>query len=160
MSKRTYKSWFDSVQRYVWNEDKTPYRTPVSRLNRAQADSEIFAFALFLGVLFGAVALVALTDRAPHGRSPGVSVYALTVALGAIALGMTKHVVAAGYCGLSPLMALAYFFVWGFPERMQTIDQVVMIAIAVLFMRYSWRVVSITQAYGDLPPAPSKGSRG
>jgi hypothetical protein len=160
VAKHTYKSWFDAVQKYVWNEEKTPYGIPVSKLNRNQADSEFFAFALFLGVLFGVVGVVSLTPLAPHGRSPGVGLYAFSILFSAVAVGLTKNVIAVGYCGLSPLVALAYFFVWGFPAGMASVDQILFIGVAILFFRYSWRVVKISKIYEGLPTVPKKGRYG
>ena len=62
--------WEGLFKRYVWDDRTTPYLVPLSKLNRRQADNEILIYSLFVGVLFGIVAITALSDETLHGRSP------------------------------------------------------------------------------------------
>ncbi len=59
--------WESLFKRYVWDDNKTPYLVPVAKLNRRQANSEIMIYTLFLGVLFGVVAVTSLSSSAPQG---------------------------------------------------------------------------------------------
>ena len=54
--------WEGLFKRYVWDNRTTPYLVPLSKLNRRQADNEILAYSLFVGVLFGIVAITALSE--------------------------------------------------------------------------------------------------
>lgn len=143
--------WEKHFKKYVWNEEKTPYFTPVAKLNRRQAGNELYVYALFIGTLFCVVALLANTGMLPHGRSFGVALYAFTIVCGTIVLGFTKHILAAWYCGLAPVAALIYFFLYGFHPNSGAIDHVVILVIVALWLRYSWRVISIGKLYEDMP---------
>ncbi len=41
-------AWEKYVRKYVWDDDKTPYFIPASKLKRDQADKEIFLYCFFL----------------------------------------------------------------------------------------------------------------
>ena len=68
--------WENLFKRYVWDDRTTPYLIPVKRLKRQQADYEILAYSVVIGILFGVVSITALTDVGPQGRSPNISLYA------------------------------------------------------------------------------------
>ena len=67
-------SWDKFVKRYVWDDVKTPYFVATTKMNKVQAGYEIFAFSLFLVVLFLVISLASLSDKAPQGRSGVVSI--------------------------------------------------------------------------------------
>jgi hypothetical protein len=144
-------SWDKQFRKYVWDADKTPYFTPVSKLNRRQAGNEIYIYTLFIGTLFCVIALLANTDALPHGRSFGVALYSFTMVCAAIVLGFTKSSLPAWYCGFAPVAMLAYFFVFGFRPQSTTVDHVVILAFAALWLRYSWRVISIGRQFEGMP---------
>ena len=41
------------LKRYVWDDEKTPYFTPSSKLNKRQAGYESLAYAIFAGTRCG-----------------------------------------------------------------------------------------------------------
>ncbi len=150
-------SWDKYVKKYVWDDDKTPYFTPAQKLNKSQADSELLAYTVFVTLLFGILSLVFLTDLAPQGRSPTVAFYALSVACAAVFFGMTKNVVPATYLGAAPLVVLVYFFFFdGFPPDTAEIDKLVLTIIALVFLRYSLRIVAIARHYQAMPEGPKE----
>ena len=149
--------WYSYIKRYVWNDDKTPYFISVHRLNKSQANHELFSYTFFIALLFGVISLISLTDNAPHGKSYTVALYALSVACGAVLFGVTKHVYGAYYLVTAPLATLAYFFLGGFPPNLATIDKWVLVAITLGLLRYSMRVVAIAKAYPHLPDAVESG---
>jgi hypothetical protein len=57
--------WVGLFKRYVGNNLKTPYFVAVDRLTRAQANNEVFVYALCLTVLFGIVGVAALSPDLP-----------------------------------------------------------------------------------------------
>ena len=87
--------WEGLFKRDVWVDRTTPYLVPLSKLNRRQADNEILAYSLFVGVLFGIVAITALSDATPHGRSPGIGLYGFSVVCACILFGCSKSYPAA-----------------------------------------------------------------
>jgi hypothetical protein len=148
--------WGKQFRKYVWDDEKTPYFTSVSKLNRRQASNEIYIFALFVGTLFCVIALLANTGALPHGRSFAVALYAFTMVCATIVLAFTKHALAAWYCGLAPLAALAYFYLFGFHPNSSPADHAVILVLVGLWLRYSWRVVTIGMRFEDMPESEAK----
>ncbi len=146
-------SWDKFVKRYVWDDTKTPYFVRVAKLTKVQAGYELFSYSLFLAVLFAVISVSSLSEQAPQGRSDVVSIYAFCVVCGAIVLATTKSSTAALVCASAPLAALLYFFLEGFPPGLGTIDKWVLIAAALGLLAYSIRVVSMAQAYPNMPDA-------
>jgi hypothetical protein len=141
--------WEKLVKRYVWDDNRTPYFTRVAHLTRVQAGYELFAYAFFMGVLFGVVALVSLSDKLPHGGAAIVPIYAFTVLCAAVILGMTRHPWAALYCAVAPLAALAYFAAYGFHPNLTSLDHGVLVAGMLAWFAYSLRVVAIARAFPE-----------
>ena len=147
-------NWEGFIKRYIWDDDRTPYLVRVGRITRRQADYEIHLYTVFIGLLFAVATLAALAGALPQGRSEAVALYGFSMVCAAILFGATKHLWPALYCSAAPLAALFYFFTQGFPPRLGTIDRVVLIAFALIWLRYSMRIVSLAKAYPDLPETP------
>ena len=131
-----------SIKKYIWDDERTPYLVPVARMTRRQANYELHAYTMFVGVLFAIVSGSALLSQDPQIKSDAVAVYGFTVVCATVILGSTKAVQAGWYCAAAPLVA---------------IDHVALIIFALVWLRYSLRVVAIARAYPDLPEA-SDGS--
>ena len=144
-------------KKYIWDDQRTPYFVPVTRMTRVQADYEIHAYALFVGILFAVVTVGALLSQDPQVSSDAVAIYGLTVVCAAIVLGFTKHPHAALYCGAAPAVGLLYFFVYGFHSNLGAIDHMVMIVFGLIWLRYSLRVLAIARTYPTMPEASSEG---
>jgi hypothetical protein len=141
-------NWEKLFKRYIWDDLRTPYLVPASRMTRKQADHEIFAYTIFLGVLLTIVCLAAL----PHaGTSDLIVIYAFTAIVGTVVLGVTKHLYAAWYCGTIPLALLAFLWVYGLPASLAPIDHFVLIVFALVWLRYAYRVIGIARAYPAMP---------
>ena len=130
--------WEKLVKRYVWHDERTPYFTRVARLTRRQAHYEIFAYALFMGVLFGVISIATLPNW--------ISLYGFSVCCAAIVLGTTRHPAAALWCALAPLAALGYFALYGFHPSLALADKVLLIAVVLAGLLYSPRVVAVAHA--------------
>jgi len=144
-------SWDKQFRKYVWDDEKTPYLTSVANLNRRQASNEIYIYTLFIGTLFCVIALLANTGALPHGRSFGVALYAFTIVCATVVLAFTRSYLAAWYCGLAPVATLLYFFVLGFRPDSTTVDHVVILVFAALWLHYSWRIIRIGKRFEDMP---------
>ncbi len=142
--------WDKLLKRYVWDEAKTPYFVAVARLTPSQARYELFAYTLFLGVLFGALAVIALSSRHPHGHSDIVPLYAFSVLCSAIILGITKHHYAALYCASAPVAGLAYFAVYGFHANLGVLDKLLLVVAMLVWLRYCLRTIAIARAYPEM----------
>lgn len=151
--------WESLFKRYVWDTRTTPYFTPVARLTRNQADYEVLAWCLFVGILFAVVALGALTDKALFGRSPVLGLYAFTVVAGAVIFNYTKIVWSAVYVAAAPLACLAYVLIYGFSgERIRT-DSIIVVGIVVLMLLYAPRLIGIARTYPSMPEGEAASPR-
>jgi hypothetical protein len=147
--------WVGLFKRYVGNDVKTPYFVAVGRLTRTQANNEIFVYALCMAVLCGVIGTVSLSPTLPHGSTLSVSVVAFVIMAAAIAFGFYKHAAAATICATTPVAALVYFAMFGFHPNAATGDKILQLIIVMLWLRYSWRILQIAQAYPTMPePKP------
>ena len=144
------------IKKYIWDDERTPYLVPVARMTRRQADYELHAYTAFIGVLFAFIASAALSSQDPHVKSSAVALYGFTMVCATIIFSVTKALYAAWYCAGAPLVALLYFFVYGFHPNLGTIDHVALIIFALLWLRYSLRVVAIARAYPDMAEASDR----
>lgn len=151
--------WENLFKRYVWDTRTTPYFTPVARLNRGQADYEILAFCLFVGILFAVVALGALTEKALFGRSPMLGLYAFSVVAGAVIFNYTKVLWSAFYVAAAPLACLVYVVVYGFAAGRPHMDSLLVGGFVVLILLYAPRLIGIARAYPSMPDAPTPPPR-
>jgi hypothetical protein len=145
------------IKKYVWDDERTPYLVRVAKMTRSQADYELHAYAVFVGVLFAIVTGGALLSQDPLIRSQAVAAYSFSVVCAALILGFTKAVPAAWYCAAAPIAALLYFFLHGFHPSLSAIDHVALIVFGVIWLRYSLRVAAIARAYPGLPEASRDG---
>ena len=146
--------WQDFLKRYVWDDETTPYFTAVGKLSRSQADNELFFFALMSAVLFGFGTFASMTGHAPFGASKVAAIYCFTIVTAVVLVGTVKSAYAAMYAASAPVLALGAVFLFGFPEQMALIDELVLLAVMIAFFRYMWRVIRICRAYSSLPHRP------
>ena len=155
-------SWEKYIKRYVWDDERTPYLTAVAKLKRHQADHELFAYTVFLAFLFVIIALLASLGRLGGGPAGLITLYAFTVIVATAILGWSKHPAAAWYLLATPALALLLLALTGFHPRLETIDHLVILGFLLLWLRYGWRVVRLTQAYPLLAagkPTPNPRAR-
>ena len=144
-------SWDKYLKKYVWDDDKTPYLVRVANMNQVQAGYEILAYTIFLAILFAVISLASLSDDAPHGRSIGVSIYAISIVFGAVTFGATKDYIAILYCSTAPPAVLFYLVVYGFPPNLHLFDKILIVAFTLVLLRYAFRLVAIARTYPQMP---------
>lgn len=147
-------NWYTFIKKYVWDDNKTPYFVAVEKLSRTQAKNELFTFSVLLAVFFMVVAIAATLGGGFHGRSYGMAFYAFTLFCAAVTLGATRHYVAALFCSTAPIVALFYFLFYGFPPNLHAIDEYVILVIALILLRYTFRVAAIAKAFPFMPDDP------
>lgn len=135
--------WEKLVKRYVWNDERTPYFTAVTRLTPRQARYELFSYSVLVGVLCAVLSVAALSSGLPHAE--GVSLYAFTVCCAAILLGATRHPWAALWSAAAPLAALVYFAAWDFPANLESPGKVLLVAAMGAWLVYARRVVAVAR---------------
>lgn len=145
-------SWFDYIRKYVWSEEKTPYLVPVGLLSRTQARNELFSFSVLMAAFFFVIGLLALLGFGSLAGAPAVAGYSFVLCSSAIALGATRHRIAAVICATAPPVFLAYLIVYGFPPALHMPDKLLIGAVTLLLGLYGFRVVAIAKAYPRLRP--------
>lgn len=143
--------WEKAVKRYLIDDEKTPYFTPVSRLTRRQARYELFAYCLLTGVIYAVAGLASLSTTLPHAGAIGVPLYAFSLLVAVLLLGVTRNRYAAAYCATAPVGAMLYFLQFGFHPDTATGDKVLIAVILLLWLRYTMRVLGIVRGYGGMP---------
>ena len=153
--------WDNFLKRYVWDDDTTPYFVGVGELTRRQARNEFFAYAVFLGFLFGVAAIITLSPQAPGGRSQGMSLFSFAMVCGAVLLVTTRHHWAAALCSAAAPGTLIWLYLFAEHPGLSTIDDAVIVIFSLLWMRYGLRVINIARAYDDMPEGeePSRTRR-
>jgi hypothetical protein len=134
--------WPSLVRRYVWHEERTPYLVRAERLTPAQARSELFVYGLLLAVLASLVAVVSALGRAGEGAMaiPGLALCAVAIALGAIALGVSGHPLAAWLCATAPLLLELGILV---RPGLTINERITFLTAGALWLAYALRVVRI-----------------
>lgn len=143
--------WENLFKRYIIDDDKTPYFTAVSRLTRRQARYELFAYCLLTGVLYAMVGIASLSSGLPHGGAIGVPLYAFSLLVAAVLLGLTRHPYAAAFCATGPVAGLLYCLYFGFHPNIGTGDKVLIVVLLLLWARYNFRVLAIARGFPDMP---------
>ncbi|MEM7774380.1 MAG: hypothetical protein AAF732_02135 [Pseudomonadota bacterium] len=152
--------WDRMFRRYVYDAETTPYGTPVDRLTRSQADSEVFVYTVFLIILFATVGVAGLSGKMPHGDVIGVPIYAFFLVWMAVLFAWTKSVSSGAFCATAPVAGMLYCAVYGFPPALGIFDKALIIAVLALLLVYSWRIVRIAAGYTSMPPGkPRKRGR-
>ena len=96
------------------------------------------------------VSITALTDVGPQGRSPNISLYALSVTFASVIFGYAKNYNAALYLSASPLAGLAYLVFYGLRSDHSLFDTLLVALVLNLILSYSLRVITIARCYSTL----------
>lgn len=142
--------WESLFKKYIWNEQTTPYFTAVPELNQRQGKSEIMSYSLILGVLFAVISLFSIGKGAEQYGS-GVGFYGFTVVCAAVIFGIMKNYYAALYLSATPLISLAYLFLYGFGAERENVDTLIVTVLLLVLLRYSLRIVAVAKAYPTFP---------
>jgi hypothetical protein len=146
---------FGYFRKYVWNEEKTPYLTPVGRLTQTQARNELFTYSVLMAAFFLVVGMAALLGATFVAGSLTVTLYSFTLCSAAVALAATRHRVAALICATAPPAVLLYLVINGFSPQFHAVDKVLISAVLMALWIYTFRVIRIAWAYPDLPESTS-----
>ena len=149
--------WEGMFRKYVWNVDTTPYFTAVPDLTRNQANSEVRFYCWFIIILFGVVTLTSFKGGM-EGGSVGVAYYGFTVVCAAALFGIAKIYPAALYLSATPLVSLAYLWLYGMGSERPMGDTIIVTLVLLVLLRYSLRLVAIAKAYPDMRDAPPDGA--
>ena len=143
--------WEKLFKRYLIDDEKTPYFTPVARLTRRQARYELFAYCVLTGVLYAMVGVASLSSGLPHGGAIAVPLYALALLVAVVLLGLTRHLHAAAFCATGPVAAFVYYLQFGFHPEVGGGDKVLIVVLLLLWARYNFRILAIARGFPEMP---------
>lgn len=145
--------WYESIKRYVWDEEKTPHLIPVAGLSQSQAKRELFVYTLFLAILFALATLILLTGAKSGAdfRSLGMAFYAFSVFCSAVILGMNKFHSASVYAASAPLAGFLYIVADGFGPGLELVENIGLLIFTLIWFRYALRIMAIAKAFPGLP---------
>ena len=140
-------NWFANVGKYLWSRETTPYFTAPKAMTRVQARHEVFAYAVLLGSIFAIVgvagAIAAIQNPAPVTLLwTGVCAVVLW---GCFLLPRLRGMVAAWIVAAAPAALLILFALSGFGPQSTRADQVLLVVIVLILLRYGWRIVRIVR---------------
>jgi hypothetical protein len=137
--------WPGLFRRYVWHEERTPYLVRAERLTPGQARSELFVYGLLLATPASLVAVISaldLTGGSTFALS-GVALYAVALALAAVALGASGHPLAAWFCATAPLLMEVGILAGLLRPGTSPNERIALLALGALWLAYALRVVRI-----------------
>jgi hypothetical protein len=150
------QDWHHYLKKYIWDDDKTPFLIAVAKLNRRQARSEVFLYALFISVPAALLVASVLAYSLKNGFDAlaWAGVYSASVCISAAWLHVSKSPAAAMYSASAPVVILGYLLLQGFHPRLGWLDQVLIVAVLLLWLRYTLRIVAIARRYPAMPEPP------
>ncbi|NKB60029.1 MAG: hypothetical protein GKS00_27265 [Alphaproteobacteria bacterium] len=107
--------WEKYVKKYVWDDDKTPYFIPVSKLMRDQADKEIFLYCFFLAIPAALINAVFVSElyKGDFGNL-ALGLYGTSILACVVYLKIRKSTYSALFAISAPIVLLLHFAVNGF----------------------------------------------
>ena len=138
--------WEKLFKRYIWNDQTTPYLTSVHKLNRRQADSEIFLYSLFVGIFFFVACIAALRND-PNTSSTGLALYSFSTVCASIIFCNLKSYYACLYMSAAPIAVIAYILISNHVINNHPFDTLIVIVILLALIRYSLRIIAISRYY-------------
>ena len=152
------KDWHHYLQKYIWDDAKTPYLISLAKLTQPQANNEVFLYALALSVPAALLGAAVVGHSLEHGigKLALAGIYALSVCVAAGWLHLSKSPFAAFYSMPVPVVVLVYLLVQGFHPRLGWIDQLLIVAVLLLWLRYTFRIAAIARRYASMPDTPRR----
>jgi hypothetical protein len=146
-------AWEKYVLKYVWDEDKTPYFIAATKLKRDQANKEIFLYCFFLATPAALIVAAYVGALVENGATSYlvVGLYSASILFCAAFLNFRKSVTAALYAIGAPVAVLLYFAINGFAPGLHVVEQIAMVIIVLLWLRYTFRIVAIAKVHPGLP---------
>jgi len=140
-------NWFANVGKYLWSREATPYFTAPEAMTEVQARHEVFAYAVLLGSVFAIVGIGGVV-AAFRNPAPAPLLWAATCAVvlwACAALPRLRGTLAAWIVATAPAVLLVQFALSGFSPQSTGADQVLLVIIILVLLRYGWRIVRIAR---------------
>ena len=145
--------WFSNVNKYVWSRERTPYFTAPEDMTETQARHELFAYAVFLGSLFGIVAMGGLIATLREPALPQVLwlVGGGMVLWACAGLVRGRDPVAPWIVALAPGAVLIQTLFAALQAGALGPDRILIVAVLLLLLRYGWRIIRIARCRRAAP---------
>ena len=146
-------NWFANVGKYLWSRETTPDFTAPNAMTRVQARHEVFAYAVLLGSVF---AIVGIAGVIATFRNPAAGPLLWTAVCGLVLWGCfssarLRGTLAAWVVAAAPAALLIQFAFSGFSPQSTRVDQILLVIIVLILLRYGWRIVRIVRHQNGKP---------
>ena len=137
--------WFSKVPGYVFDKQKTPYLTKPKDLTLAQSQYELVAYGIFVGSLFGIIALAAtLTFYETNNMIYLLWLVASLGVIGSIFGVVRKNDLTSSYLiSFGPSTIIAISFYEALIANASILPLTIFVCLFILSIKYGWRVIKI-----------------
>ena len=145
--------WFSKVPGYVFDKQKTPYLTKAKDLTLAQSQYELVAYGIFVGSLFGIIALAAiLTFFETNNIIYLLWIVASVGVIGSIFGVVRKNDLISSYIiSAGPSIIIAISFYEALIANASILPLTIFVCLFLLSVKYGLRVIKIVgwQKYSE-----------
>ena len=139
--------WFSKVPGYVFDKQKTPYLTKAKDLTLAQSQYELVAYGIFVGSLFGIIALAAtLTFFDTNNIIYLLWLVASLGVIGSIFGVVRKNDLISSYLiSFGPSIIIGISFYEALIAKVSILPLTIFVCLFMLSVKYGWRVIKIVE---------------
>ena len=139
--------WFSKVPGYVFDKQKTPYLTKAKDLTLAQSQYELVAYGIFVGSLFGIIALAAtLTFFDTNNIIYLLWLVASLGVIGSIFGVVRKNDLISSYLiSFGPSIIIGISFYEALIAKSSILPLTIFVCLFMLSVKYGWRVIKIVE---------------
>ena len=139
--------WFSKVPGYVFDKQKTPYLTNAKDLTLAQSQYELVAYGIFVGSLFGIIALAAtLTFFETNNILYLLWLVASLGVLGSIFGVVRKNDLISSYLiSFGPSIIIGISLYEAIIAKASILPLTIFVCFFMLSVKYGWRVIKIVE---------------
>ena len=145
--------WFSKVPGYVFDKQKTPYLTKAKDLTLAQSQYELVAYGIFVGSLFGIIALAAILTFFDTNNI--IYLLWLVASLGVIGsiFGVVRKndLISSYLISFGPSIIIGISFYEALIAKSSILPLTIFVCLFMLSVKYGWRVIKIVgwQKYNE-----------
>ena len=137
--------WFSKVPAYLFDKQRTPYLTEAKKLTLAQSQYELVAYGVFVGSLYGIIALAAILTFFDNNNM--IYLLWLVASVGVIAsiFGVIRSydLISSYIISLAPSVIVSICFYEALMIKSSLLTLSIFACFFLLSLRYGWRVIRI-----------------
>ena len=137
--------WFSKVPAYLFDKQRTPYLTEAKKLTLAQSQYELVAYGVFVGSLYGIIALAAILTFFDNNNM--IYLLWLVASVGVIAsifcVIRSYDLISSYIISLAPSVIVSICFYEALMIKSSLLTLSIFACFFLLSLKYGWRVIRI-----------------